>query len=50
MDFMRRAMEVVLQLLIELEAAEKIGAGRYERTETRTTHRNGSRSRLISTN
>ena len=49
MDFMRRAMEVVLQLLIELEAAEKIGAGRYERTETRTTHRNGSRSRLLST-
>jgi transposase-like protein len=49
MDFMRRAMEVVLQLLIELEATEKIGAGRYERTETRTTHRNGSRSRLLST-
>src|SRR5687768_11840825 len=30
LDFMRRAMEVVLQLLIELEATEKIGAGRYE--------------------
>src|SRR5438552_1545530 len=49
LDFMRRAMEVVLQLLIELEATEKIGAGRYERTENRTTHRNGSRSRLLST-
>ncbi len=49
LDFMRRAMEVVLQLLIELEATEKIGAGRYERTDTRTTHRNGSRSRLLST-
>jgi putative transposase len=49
LDFMRRAMEVVLQLLIELEATEKIGAGRYERTEGRTTHRNGSRSRLLST-
>jgi putative transposase len=49
LDFMRRAMEVVLQLLIELEATEKIGAGRYERTETRTTHRNGNRSRLLST-
>ena len=49
LDFMRRAMEVVLQLLIELEATEKIGAGRYERTETRTTHRNGSRERLLST-
>jgi transposase-like protein len=49
LDFMRRAMEVVLQLLIELEATEKIGAGRYERTESRTTHRNGSRDRLLST-
>jgi transposase-like protein len=49
LDFMRRAMEVVLQLLIELEATEKIGAGRYERTENRTTHRNGNRSRLLST-
>ena len=49
LDFMRRAMEVVLQLLIELEATEKIGAGRYERTETRTAHRNGTRSRLLST-
>jgi putative transposase len=49
LDFMRRAMEVVLQLLIELEATEKIGAGRYERTDTRTTHRNGNRSRLLST-
>ena len=49
LDFMRRAMEVVLQLLIELEATEKIGAGRYERTDTRTTHRNGSRARLLST-
>ena len=49
LDFMRRAMEVVLQLLIELEATEKIGAGRYERSDTRTTHRNGNRSRLLST-
>src|SRR5690242_1114754 len=49
LDFMRRAMEVVLQLLIELEATEKIGAGRYERTDSRTTHRNGNRSRLLST-
>jgi transposase-like protein len=49
LDFMRRAMEVVLQLLIELEATEKIRAGRYERTDIRTTHRNGSRARLLST-
>ena len=46
---MRQAMQLVLHALIDLEATEKIGAGRYERTDTRTTHRNGSRSRLLST-
>jgi putative transposase len=35
--------------LIDAEADQVIGAGRYERGETRTTHRNGSRSRLLST-
>jgi transposase-like protein len=49
LDFMREAMQLVLQALIELEATETVGAGRYERAETRTTHRNGSRSRLLST-
>jgi putative transposase len=49
LDFMRRAMEVVLQALIELEATQTIGAGRYERTETRRTYRNGNRDRLLST-
>jgi putative transposase len=48
-DFMRDAMQLVLQELIELEASQVIGAGRYERTETRATHRNGSRTRLLST-
>jgi hypothetical protein len=38
-----------LQALIELEASQVIGAGRYERSDTRTTHRNGSRRRLLST-
>ncbi len=46
---MREAMQLVLQALIDLEATDKIGAGRYERSDTRTTHRNGSRSRLLST-
>jgi transposase-like protein len=49
LDFMREAMQLVLQALIDLEATEKIGAARYERTDNRTTHRNGSRSRLLST-
>ena len=49
LDFMREAMQLVLQELIELEASQVIGAGRYERTDGRTTHRNGSRARLLST-
>ena len=32
---------------IEVEASERIGAGRYERTEGRVTKRNGSRPRLL---
>jgi putative transposase len=48
-DTLREAMRLVLQELIEAEATEAIGAARYERTEERTTHRNGSRPRLLST-
>ncbi len=49
LDFMREAMQLVLQALIDLEATHHIGAAPYERSEARTTHRNGSRSRLLST-
>src|SRR5437899_12061248 len=49
MDVFRDAMQLVLQALIDLEATQVIGAGRYERTDSRSTHRNGSRSRLLST-
>jgi putative transposase len=48
-DVLREAMTLVLQELIELEASQAIGAGRYERTDERTTHRNGSRARVLST-
>ena len=48
-DVLREAMTLVLQELIELEAAQAIGAARYERTDERTTHRNGARSRILST-
>lgn len=37
------------QELIELEATAAIGAGRYERTDSRTTGRNGHRQRVVST-
>ena len=33
-DLIRESVQLVLQELIETEAAERIGAGRYERTET----------------
>src|SRR5215203_2349301 len=49
LDVVREALALVLQALIEAEAAQQIGAGRYERSATRTTHRNGSRTRLLST-
>jgi putative transposase len=48
-DVIRMAVEVMLQALIDAEAEQVVGAGRYERTDTRTTHRNGSRQRLLST-
>ena len=48
-DLVRELATWALQQLIEAEAAEKIGAGRYERSGTRVTHRNGSRPRALST-
>ena len=48
-DFIRELVRVGLQELIETEFTETIGASRYERSEERVTHRNGSRSRLLST-
>jgi putative transposase len=49
LDVVREALGLVLQALIDAEADQAIGAGRYERTQTRTTHRNGTRSRSLST-
>jgi putative transposase len=48
-DLIRDAVRLVLQELIELEASEEIGAGRYERIDTRVTDRNGHRPRLLAT-
>jgi len=48
-DLIRESVRAVLQELIEAEATEVIGAGRYERNETRVTDRNGSRPRLLTT-
>ena len=48
-DVIRAGVEFVLQALIDTEATEHIGAARYERAETRTTQRNGTRGRLLTT-
>jgi len=42
-DLVRELAQWALQALIEAEATEKIGAGRYERTGDRVTDRNGHR-------
>jgi len=48
-DLVRELAQFGLQQLIELEATEKIGAGRYERTDERVTERNGSRPKVLTT-
>jgi transposase-like protein len=49
LDVVRAGMQLLAQALIDLEAAQQIGAGRYERSAERITHRNGARERLLST-
>ena len=48
-DLVRESVRMVMQELIDAEAAERIGAGLYERTESRVTERNGTRPRLVTT-
>ena len=48
-DWLRQVLQLALQQLIELEAEGQIGAGKYERTAERTTHRNGYRDRELAT-
>jgi len=44
-DFLRDGAQLLTQRLIELEAVERIGAERYERTSERSAYRNGYRNR-----
>ena len=48
-DFLREALQVLMQALIELEVSEQIGAGRYERNAARATQRKGYRERSYET-
>lgn len=48
-DPIRVATETPYQELIDAEASAFIGADPFERTSARTTHRNGSRARTLTT-
>ena len=48
-DLMRRALGTILQSLVDAEAAAFIGAQPHERTDTRTTQRNGTRDKTVTT-
>ena len=42
-DFLRTIAQAVLQMIMEADVEGLIGAGRHERSEERTTWRNGYR-------
>ena len=48
-DFLGSVAEAVVQLLMETDVDGLIGAGRHERSEERTTYRNGYRERTLGT-
>jgi putative transposase len=48
-EVMRRLLGVIVQALVDAEASEFIGAEPHERTETRTTQRNGTRDKTVTT-
>jgi len=44
-DLLREMLELLINGLMQVEVSTLIGPGRYERTESRTNWRNGTRSR-----
>jgi putative transposase len=48
-ELMRRLLTTMLQALVDAEATAFIGAEPHERTDTRTTQRNGTRDKLVTT-
>jgi len=49
LNLVAESVRLVFQALIDAEAAERVGAERYERAETRVNERNGTRPKLITT-
>lgn len=48
-QLMRRLLHTILQALVDAEASEQIGADPHERTDERTTYRNGTRDKTVTT-
>ena len=48
-ELMRRLLGTIMQELVDAEASAHIGALPHERTDTRTTQRNGSREKIVTT-
>ncbi len=48
-DFMRKALQKMLNLIMELEVEAATGAAKYERNSERKTYRNGTRTRELAT-
>jgi putative transposase len=48
-DLMRKLLETMLQSLVDAQATAHIGAEPHERTDARTTQRNGSRPKTVTT-
>jgi len=48
-DYLREALRRMLNLLMELEVETKTGASKHERSGERTSYRNGTRKRALST-
>lgn len=48
-DMVRQMLGFMLQALVDAEATSVIGAEPHQRTEDRTTHRNGTRDKTVST-
>ena len=48
-ELMRRLLGTMMQALVDAEATAFIGAAPHERTETRTTQRNGTRDKVVTT-
>ncbi len=48
-DILREGVRLLSQRIMELKVSEQLGAGRYERKESRQTQRNGYRDRIWET-